>query len=391
MDRLNQYTTAFIPQVAYRFLKEGSDQAGILLIASILTIKFGTTATGQFIPVYLILQFILQLSLFGFQTHVQEHLQHEGNRYQVWSNAVKARASILYLSILTLLIIRFNSPFVIPSAIWLIARFYNEVVSLSARYNGKTKESLFIQWIFIAGTGVWINAETVSFSLSTFLQVMTIAECGRLATNLVFRLSFFQLPLLPRIDFTQLYSALPHLGSRLLYILPLNITLLAAILFLPTYQLTIYTFEICFLVLGTLPAYAIWSTDRYKPKALSEESILISSLRLMMHGTIISVVWILSSHFLINTISGRETEPWLVIPQFVLLLSLYYQLPWITALQRLRETTGIRLAIALAIIAELSLSVFLLSKYSMFFNFVALAALAVLRSIAIRLLSRKML
>lgn len=390
MDRLNQYTTAFIPQVAYRFLKEGSDQAGILLIASILTIKFGTTATGQFIPVYLILQFILQLSLFGFQTHVQEHLQHEGNRYQVWSNAVKARASILYLSILTLLIIRFNSPFVIPSAIWLIARFYNEVVSLSARYNGKTKESLFIQWIFIAGTGVWINAETVSFSLSTFLQVMTIAECGRLATSLVFRLSFFRLPLLPRIDFTQLYSALPHLGSRLLYILPLNITLLAAIL-LPTYQLTIYTFEICFLVLGTLPAYAIWSTDRYKPKALSEESILISSLRLMMHGTIISVVWILSSHFLINTISGRETEPWLVIPQFVLLLSLYYQLPWITALQRLRETTGIRLAIALAIIAELSLSVFFLSKYSMFFNFVALAALAVLRSIAIRLLSRKML
>lgn len=389
MDRLNQYTAAFIPQVAYRFLKEGSDQAGILLIASILTLKFGTTATGQFIPVYLVLQFILQLSLFGIQTHVHEHLQHEGDRNEVWSNAVKARTSILFLSIITLMIIRFQSPFVIPSAIWLIARFYNEIVLLSARFNNKTKESLLIQWIFIAGTAVWINAETTSFSLSTFLHVMAISECGRLVISLLFRLSFFRLPILPRIDFTQLNSALPHLGTRLLYILPLNISLIAAILFLPTYRLTVYTLEICFLVLGTLPAYAIWSTDKYKPKAISEESILISSLRLMMHGTIISVVWILSTHFLINNITGRETEPWLIIPQFILLLTFYFQLPWLSASQRLIKTGTIRIVIAISLLTELLITGYFLSQNDLFLSFAALSGIALIRSGIIRLVTKR--
>jgi hypothetical protein len=391
MDRLNQYTTAFIPQVAYRFLKEGSDQAGILLIASILTIKFGATATGQFIPVYLILQFILQLSLFGFHTHVQEHLQHDGDRFVVWNNAVKARTSILYLSVLTLLIIRFNSPFVIPAAVWLITRFYNEIISLSARYNDKTKEVLLIQWIFIVAVGVWINAESNSFSLTNFLTAMSIAECGRLAIQLLFRLTYFKLSIVPRIDFTQLYTAIPHLGTRLLYILPLNITLLAAILFLPSGQLTIYTLEICFLVLGTLPAFALWSTERYRPNALSIDAIVISSLRLTMPGTIISVLWILSTHFLINIITGRETEPWVIVPQFIMLLTVYYQLPWISAFQRLKETSSLRLLLSITLFIELTLSIVLLSQGDVLTNFMAISGLLFLNTIAIRLLANKIL
>lgn len=391
MERLNQYTTAFIPQVAYRFLKEGSDQAGILLIGSILTIKFGTTATGQFIPVYLILQFILQLSLFGFHTHVQEHLQHDGDRFVVWNNAVKARTSILYLSILTLLIVRYDSPFALPAAFWLLARFYNEIISLSARYNARTKEVLLIQWIFTIAVAVWINAENTSFSLANFIIAMAIAECGRLIIQLLFRLPYFHLPIIPRIDFTQLYTAIPHLGTRLLYILPLNITVLAAILFLPSGQLTIYTLEICFLVLGTLPAFALWSTERYRPHSISTDAIVMSSLRLTMPGTIISVLWILSTHFLINIITGRETEPWVIIPQFIILLTVYYQLPWLSVFQRLRETSSIRLLLSITLSIELTLSIVLLSQGEIIANFTAISGLLFLNTIAIRLLANKIL
>jgi hypothetical protein len=250
---------------------------------------------------------------------------------------------------------------------------------------------LLIQWIFIVAVGVWINAESNSFSLTNFLTAMSIAESGRLAIQLLFRLTYFKLPIVPRIDFTQLYTAIPHLGTRLLYILPLNITLLAAILFLPSGQLTIYTLEICFLVLGTLPAFALLSTERYRPNALSTDAIVISSLRLTMPGTIISVLWILSTHFLINIITGRETEPWVIVPQFIMLLTVYYQLPWISAFQRLKETSSLRLLLSITLFIELTLSIVFLSQGEVLTNFMAISGLLFLNTIAIRLLANKIL
>jgi hypothetical protein len=110
-----------------------------------------------------------------------------------------------------------------------------------------------------------------------------------------------------------------------------------------------------------------------------------------MPGTIISVLWILSTHFLINIITGRETEPWVIVPQFIMLLTVYYQLPWISAFQRLKETSSLRLLLSITLFIELTLSIVFLSQGEVLTNFMAISGLLFLNTIAIRLLANKIL
>ncbi|MFN8155567.1 MAG: hypothetical protein U0Y08_14835 [Bacteroidia bacterium] len=312
---------------------EGRDWFYFIVILAITLLQFGPEAAGQLAVPFFVLHSLSQLALFGFHGHLRHAIQtSEDTPTEVWNKAIKARITILIAILPTLLLASHANEFIIFAMLWLIARFFNEILLAGARLKQNIQEWILVRTLLLVTLSVILLISIRLFSTTRLLQLMATAEALMTAILLFVRISRFSIPFTPRIDFTQLHQALPHFYAQLLFTYNYYYLMIPVALLLPMLATAEIYIQLLILSLGLVPAYFIWNDYRTGRPRMNESELTAATLALGIRGTVISFCIVSCGLFLSEYCIGDIAGMSVVLPQFIILLSHYYTIPTLHAL-----------------------------------------------------------
>lgn len=313
---------------------EGRDWLYLLIVLLCITSRFGIHAAGQMaIPLFL-LHSISVISNFGLHGHLRQVFQSsELPAIESWTYALRARLGLLVLLLPLMLLLRnITLASAIYSSLWITARFMNEIMLVGARFNQRLNYWLTVRLFIYLAILLIFSYTNSTFKVETIICLLAMPEVFMVVVLWMSRTSRFQVVLKPRLDFTQLKSALPHFYAQVLFTFNYYLLILPIAYILPLQATAELFFHLLILVLGLVPAYLIWNDYRNARPKMSESDITAATLALGIRGTIASTVIVLSGILIHLSVTGNAPELYIVLPQFLILLSHYYTIPGLHAL-----------------------------------------------------------
>ncbi len=312
---------------------EGRDWFYFLSLLAVIVLRYGLPAAGQLAIPFFVLHTMSQLTLFGFHGHIRHSLQLSDEApATIWKRAIKARLSLLIITFPILFLANHTTFFILYAAIWIFSRFLNEIVLAGARFNHRLNDWMLIRTIILSGTILYLWSTDSIYNTETAFRVISYSEAAMLATLLISRVSKFPLPLIPRIDFTQLQQALPHFYAQMLFTYNYYYLMVPISLLLPLLATAEVYIQLLILSLGLVPAYIVWNDYRTGRPRMNESELTAATLALGIRGTVISFCIVTVGLFLTETCIGDIAGMAVVLPQFIILLSHYYTIPTLHAL-----------------------------------------------------------
>lgn len=308
---------------------EGRDWIYLLLVLICITQLLGIHAAGQMVIPLFILHSISVVANFGLHGHLRHAFQmSEIPAIAIWTYALRARMSLLLiLSPLVLLFTNLTLTAAFYCSLWIIARFINEVLLVGARFNQRLNDWLAVRILLYLAIYFLLSETAPVFYPEAILSVLAIPEAVMSMILWISRISRFPVILSPRIDFTQLKSALPHFYAQLLFTFNYYLLILPAAYILPLQKTAEISFHVLTLVFGLVPAYLIWNDYRNARPSMSESDLTAATLALGIRGTIASTIIVLSGIVVHLSVTGNTPELHIALPQFLILLSHYYTIP----------------------------------------------------------------
>ena len=369
---------------------KGATGISQLFISFYLVLNNGTLLWGQYIPFFLFLQAIYFISYYGFEKYAEQAILHDPfHSERTWSDAIKFRLGIAYSLLALTLLANINLYLLMCGGGWVILRLYNESFKIVARLEKQLIQWTFIEWCSAFLPLIWLYLRATNVTPLFILQIYTLSELARF---IVLQFQYgrtYKIPFLPRADITQLKESTPFFVNKSIFYVNNRIIPFSGAFLLPFTLLACFHLIVYWIIFGTSLAYFIWTSDYFDFQSLSKENVTMSSLKMTIIGTLISIVWIPFGFYLEKNYLGQGIDPLLMIPCFLLLLNTFTGIPWMAALIKLKEETSLQLIFGINMLLQLCICYFTLKAGETGWCLWTICGLSIAQLVALRILTGK--
>lgn len=363
-----------------------------LLIPIAIISRFGLIALSQLLPFYLILYLTSYLIHFNFRQSVSS-VADKGTAlfYPLHETAIRARLSIAVLCFSVLFLLKIPGHLLISGMAWCLFRFYNHCYQSTFQTKEKILRSTVYEWIIHLTLITTILFLPVSYSNSFILSLLMLSEVVKFS---LYKISMGRNrihPILPRIDIIQIKEQLAPFARKSLIHLKITIAIAPAYFILPITTFTVFYLIIIWIAAGIYITHRLLFAKTDSFRFQNNQTILRSCFTFIIFGSLFSLLWTLSGYFLLLKLSiPIIPQASIMIPAFIILLSIFYNIPNEYLLIRLYEERKLDLLNAFIISVQVGISYLIISTRNIELCVWMISLSSILYSLRLGYLSNKL-